>query len=106
MNTREVWRISRAGSLDRLARTTEPLAEPAPGEARLRVHAIGMNFADLFACLGLYSATPKGAFVPGLECAGVVEELGPGTDGSALHLGERVMGLTRFGAYATALNID
>jgi alcohol dehydrogenase len=106
MNTRAVWRISRAGSLDRLGRMAESLADPAPGEARVRVRAIGLNFADLFACLGLYSATPRGAFVPGLEFAGVVEALGPGTDSSALHPGARVFGLTHFGAYATALNID
>ena len=106
MNAREVWRIARAGSLDRLIRIAEPLPDPAPGEARVRVHAIGMNFADLFACLGLYSATPKGPFVPGLEFAGVVEEFGPATGASTLHPGDRVMGLTRFGAYATALNID
>jgi alcohol dehydrogenase len=106
MNTREVWCISRAGSLDRLARTAEPLAEPAPGEARIRVHAVGLNFADLFACLGLYSATPAGAFVPGLEFAGVIEAFGPGADACALQPGGRVLGLTRFGGYATALNID
>jgi NADPH:quinone reductase-like Zn-dependent oxidoreductase len=106
MDTREVWRISRAGSLDRLARTAEPFAEPAPGEARIRVHAVGLNFADLFACLGLYSATPKGAFVPGLEFAGVVEALGPAADASPLQPGDRVFGLTRFGGYATGLNID
>src|SRR5512143_3860055 len=98
MNAREVWRIARAGSLDRLIRIAEPLPDPAPGEARVRVHAIGMNFADLFACLGLYSATPKGPFVPGLEFAGVVEEFGPATDASTLHPGDRVMGLTRVGA--------
>jgi NADPH:quinone reductase-like Zn-dependent oxidoreductase len=67
---REVWRIDRAGSLDRLARRAERLPpEPAPGQARVRVEAIGLNFADVFACLGLHSATPRGPFVPGLECA-------------------------------------
>jgi NADPH:quinone reductase-like Zn-dependent oxidoreductase len=106
MNRREVWRIPRPGSLDRLGRIAEWLPDPAPGEARVRVHAIGLNFADVFACLGLYSATPKAAFVPGLEFAGVVEELGPGTDPSPIHPGEQVIGLTRFGAYATALNVD
>ena len=75
--TREVWRIGRAGALDRLRRQTEALAEPGRGEARVAVHAVGLNFADLFACLGLYSATPAGPFVPGLEFAGVVEALGP-----------------------------
>ena len=106
MNTREVWHIACAGSLDRLRRMADSLPEPGPGEARVRVQAIGLNFADVFACLGLYSATPKGGFVPGLEFAGLVEALGPGTDACALHPGDRVFGVTRFGAYATALNID
>lgn len=63
---RTAWRIARAGSLARLARVEEPLADPGPGQARLRVEAIGLNFADILACLGLYSATPSGSFVPGL----------------------------------------
>jgi len=111
--TRDVWWMPRAGSLDRLERRTEPLPEPGPGEARVRVEAIGLNFADVFACLGLYSATPKGPFVPGLECAGVVEAIGPAAAGRPERLasaevrpGDRVMALTRFGGYATALNLD
>lgn len=107
---REVWRIRRAGALDRLARAHDALP-PAPGvgEARLRVGAIGVNFADVFACLGLYSATPPGPFVPGLECAGVVEALGPPRDrggAPAIAVGDRVMAVTRFGAYATRLDVD
>ncbi len=103
---RAVWSIPRAGSLGRLALCREPLAEPGPGEARVRVAAIGLNFADLFACQGLYSATPQGSFIPGLECAGTIEALGPGFPSQAdLRVGDRVVALTRFGAYATALNI-
>ncbi len=112
VRTREIWRIRRAGALDRLERHTEALLDPGPGEACVSVHAIGVNFADIFACLGLYSATPTGAFVPGLEFAGVVEELGlsaAGLDTSgeppAIQPGDRVIGLTRFGAYATAVNL-
>lgn len=110
---RDVWRIDRAGSLDRLTRRTEDLPDPAPGEARIAVKAIGLNFADVFACLGLYSATPKGPFIPGLEFAGIVEAMGPavsepvgpeGEEASGLHAGDAVVGLTRFGGYATALN--
>jgi alcohol dehydrogenase len=100
---RTVWRIPRAGSLARLRQEEETLPDPAPGEARLRVEAIGLNFADILACLGLYSATPKGAFVPGLECAGTVEAVGPG---AGLDVGDRVCVLTRFGAYADRLNFD
>jgi synaptic vesicle membrane protein VAT-1 len=105
---REVWRMSRAGSLDRLQRETEAVGEPGPGEVRIRVEAVGLNFADVFAALGLYSATPKGPFVPGLECAGVVDAVGaPRPGGSpARAVGDRVMAVTRFGGYATAAVLD
>lgn len=106
---RESWRIDRAGSLDRLRRVTEPLASPGPGEVRVAVEAIGLNFADVFACLGLYSATPRGSFAPGLECAGVVDAVGPDPEGAhatSLRVGDRVIVLTRFGGYTTALNVD
>jgi len=105
---REAWRIDRAGSLDRLRLQSETLPDPGPGEARVAVHAVGLNFADIFACLGLYSATPKGPFVPGLEFSGVVEAVGPpvagGAAGATVKPGDRVFGLTRFGGYATLMN--
>ncbi|HET9693708.1 MAG TPA: zinc-binding dehydrogenase [Steroidobacteraceae bacterium] len=104
---RLVWRTTKAGSLERLKLQEEPLAPPGPGEARIRVEAIGLNFADIFACQGLYSATPSGSFVPGLECAGVVESIGSEAESrSEVRPGDRVIALTRFGAYATALNVD
>jgi NADPH:quinone reductase-like Zn-dependent oxidoreductase len=37
-----------------------------------------LTFADIFAIEGLYSATPKGAFVPGLEFSGSVVAIGSG----------------------------
>lgn len=96
-----------AGSLRRLALREEAAPEPGPGEVRVRVSAIGLNFADVFAAVGLYSATPRGPFVPGLECAGVVEAVGPALPGStAPAMGDRVIALTRFGAYATAVTVD
>ncbi len=96
--------MDRAGSLDRLKLLEEEYPEPGIGQVRVRVNAVGLNFADIFAILGLYSATPRGAFIPGLEFAGVVEAVGPGTAGPGP--GTRVMGVTRFGAYASFLNID
>jgi NADPH:quinone reductase-like Zn-dependent oxidoreductase len=104
MPLRRVWRMSKAGSLDRLTLEHEELPSPGPGQVRVATRAIGLNFADIFACLGLYSATPTGPFVPGLECAGVVEEVGEGVTGFLP--GMPVIGLTRFGAYATHLNLD
>jgi alcohol dehydrogenase len=107
-DNRAAWRIDRAGSLDRLRLVEERLDQPGPGEARIAIRAVGLNFADAFACLGLYSATPRGSFVPGLEAAGVVEALGPPLAGrpAAVAVGDRVIVLTRFGGYATAVNAD
>ena len=103
---RTVWRLPRAGSLDHLQRRDEPLPDPGPGEARVRVEAIGLNFADLFAAQGLYSATPNGSFIPGLECAGILEAADPGFPADrGLSVGDPVIALTRFGAYATAINV-
>jgi len=105
---RTAWRIDRAGSLDRLRQTVETLPPPAPGEVRVAMRAIGLNFADVFACLGLYSATPRGSFVPGLEGAGIVAAVGAPAAGRTprFAVGDRVIVLTRFGGYATALNVD
>ena len=109
--TRDRWRVSRTGSLDGLRLERDTLPSLGPGEAAVSVRAVGLNLADVFACLGLYSATPPVPFTPGLEAAGVVEAVGPegGPGGSPSHRwrpGDRVIALTRFGGYATALNVD
>ena len=74
-NLRLVWRTPGAGSLDRLRLQEEPLSLPGPGEARIRVEAIGLNFVDTYQRSGLY-ATPL-PFVAGNEGAGVVTAIGP-----------------------------
>jgi len=76
--------------------TTSP--EPLPGEVRIQVKAIGLNFADVLARLGVYTGTPKPPFVPGLEVSGIVEKTG-GAAGD-LEPGDRVMAVTRFGGHA------
>ncbi len=53
----------------------------------------------------LYSATPKGSFVPGLEFAGIVEDVDTRAR-EGFRRGDRVAGVTRFGAYATAIDAD
>ncbi|MCB1323076.1 MAG: zinc-binding dehydrogenase, partial [Leptospiraceae bacterium] len=105
---RQVWRTPGAGSLDRLKLQSESLSAPGPGEVRVAVRAVGLNFADVFALLGLYSATPQGSFIPGLEFAGVVEACGPVAqrDAPRWKPGDRVFGVIRFGAYATHVNVD
>lgn len=94
----------RAGSLADLHIKNHLLPPPAPGEVQIAVRSIGLNFADVFAIWGLYGATPKGEFTPGLEYAGTVEAVGENV--AHLRPGDRVMGVTRFGAYTRHLNID
>jgi synaptic vesicle membrane protein VAT-1 len=75
-----------------------------PGEALIRVKAIGVNFADLLQRMGIYPGTPKPPFVPGLEIAGVIEKIadsgGKQAEGEPLRVGEAVAALTQFNAYA------
>ncbi len=94
----------KAGRLANLKKITEELPAPQADEVSVAVKAIGLNFADIFAIWGLYAATPKGIFTPGLEYAGVITKVGAAVEG--LKEGDRIMGVTRFGAYTSHLNID
>jgi NADPH:quinone reductase-like Zn-dependent oxidoreductase len=94
---RAVW-ITKAGGPDVLEVRTTPNPAPGPGEIRIRVHAAGLNFAELMARQGLYPDAPKLPCVVGYEVAGVVDAHGPGTAGPAL--GSRVLALVRFGGHA------
>lgn len=74
--------------------------DPVAGERELviDVHATALNRADLLQRRGLY-APPAGASpILGLECAGVVSEVGPGV--ATARVGERVMALLPGGGYA------
>ncbi len=103
MIQRQTYRL-KAGNINRLKITTEDLVPPSDHEVQIKVYAIGLNFADVFAILGLYSATPDGAFIPGLEYAG--EVVAQGAEVNDYEIGDRIMGVTRFGAYTTHININ
>jgi alcohol dehydrogenase len=100
---RQAYRL-KAGSLSNLQLETEELPPPQPHEVTVAVKAVGLNFADIFAIWGLYAATPEGVFTPGLEYSGVIARVGAEVEG--WKEGDRIMGVARFGAYATHLNID
>jgi NADPH2:quinone reductase len=63
--------------------TDMPRPTPGPGEIGLRIAACGLNFADLLMIKGAYQDTPEPPFTLGMEVAGTVDALGPGTDGPA-----------------------
>jgi NADPH:quinone reductase len=55
--------------------------EVRPGMVLIKVHAIGVNFADVRFRQGLYVVKPKLPDTPGMEAAGVVEAVGEGVTG-------------------------
>jgi len=80
-----------------------PIQDPGPGEIQVDVRACGINFADISVRLGLYAAAKDlYPLCPGLEFSGIVARTGPRIE--HFRPGERVFGVTRFGAYATAIN--
>ena len=104
MAERQYWQTPKAGNIAQLALHSERVGVLDDDKVRVAVHAVGLNFADIFALTGLYSATPQGAFTPGLEFSGVVLECGK--DCSQWQPGDRVMGVTRFGGYSTLVDSD
>ena len=53
-----------------------PSVALAAAEVRVRVHAASLNFPDLLMTQGKYQFKPPLPFVAGMECAGVVVEIG------------------------------
>lgn len=103
-HTRAVWRTEKAGAISNLQLREEPLSSLGGDNIRVQVKAVGLNFADIFALTGLYSATPEDSFIPGLEFAGVVTEVGANVH-TDLQVGDRVYGCTRFGGYSTVVDV-
>ena len=77
--------------------------DPGEGEVRLRQHAVGLNYIDVYFRTGMYPA-PSSPFIPGMEGVGVVEAVGPGVHG--VHVGSRVAYGRNLGGYAEVRNID
>ncbi len=71
---------------------------PGPNEVRLAVHATALNRADILQRRGMYPPPRGESEILGLECAGIVAELGSGV--SKLEVGDRVMALLPGGGYA------
>jgi NADPH:quinone reductase-like Zn-dependent oxidoreductase len=89
-----VVRVSRFGTPEVLQITHEPVREPAPGEVRLRVHALGLNRGEVMFRTGNYTETPQFPARIGYEAAGVVEAVGAGVE--QFETGDRVSTLPGF----------
>jgi len=77
--------IARFGGPDVMQMVDVPVGEPGTGEIRIRHHAIGLNFIDVYQRTGLYpNALPLNL---GMEGAGIVEAVGEGV--THLSVGDR-----------------
>ena len=98
--------ITEFGGTDNLeVREVPDPPKPVAGEVIVRVHAAGLNRADLLQRRGAYPPPPGySPNIPGLEFAGVIAETGHGVQ--VLRTGDRVFGITAGEAQAEYLKID
>ncbi|MBI6896378.1 NAD(P)H-quinone oxidoreductase [Pseudomonas putida] len=73
------------------------------GQVRIRVAAAGLNRADLLQRAGLYPPPPGASPYMGLECSGIIEEVGAGAD---WRVGDRVCALLAGGGMAEEVVVD
>ncbi len=90
--------ISSPGDPEVLQVTDEPTPDIAADEVLVRVHAAGVNRADLLQRRGFYDPPPGATEIPGLEVSGTIERLG--ADVTGWSGGDRVAALLSGGGYA------
>jgi len=94
-------RVYEYGEVDKLTYEEVSVPEPRPGEVRVQVKAIGLNFADIYQRRGWYPGQLP--FTPGTEFAGIVDKLGQGV--TEFKIGDRVgtaSGREAYGEFAVA----
>jgi len=84
--TSRAVRITQHGGPEQLQLVQVDVGDPGPGEVRVRHHAIGLNFIDVYQRSGLYSLPMP--LQLGMEGSGVVEAVGEGV--THLQAGDRV----------------
>jgi NADPH:quinone reductase-like Zn-dependent oxidoreductase len=94
-------RIHEFGDADVLRIENVDAGDPASGEVRLRIHAIGLNRTEITLRSGRSPAKPSLPTSIGFEAAGVIEALGRGVGGFAV--GDRVALVPAYGAAQYAL---
>jgi NADPH2:quinone reductase len=90
--------ISQPGGPEVLTWGEVPDPVPKDGEVLVAVAASAVNRADLLQRQGFYSPPPGASDILGLECSGVISEVGPGVSG--WHVGDQVCALLAGGGYA------
>jgi len=90
-------RINEVGGPDVLKWQEIEVGEPGAGEVKIRHHAVGLNYIDVYFRTGAYPAAGL-PFTPGMEAAGEVLSVGDGVD--EFSVGDRVAYAGAIGSYA------
>jgi NADPH2:quinone reductase len=88
--------VTEFGGPEALHLVDVPEEHAGPGEVRIRVTAATVNPTDTYLVLGVYAdrdPVKQPPFVPGMDVAGVLDEIGEGVDRPDLAEGAHVMGV-------------
>ena len=85
-----------------LADVPEPT--PGPGQIRIAVKAVGVNYPDVLIIEDKYQFKPERPFAPGAEISGVVDAVGEGVTGFAP--GQRAIAMSGWGGMVGKICVD
>jgi NADPH2:quinone reductase len=74
------------------------IPDPGPGEMRIKVRYIGLNYAEIQSRRGLYQWAPKLPYILGMEAFGIIDAVGSGVDHK--RVGDKIVTGMKYGAYA------
>ncbi|CAA21450.1 NADPH quinone oxidoreductase/ARE-binding protein [Schizosaccharomyces pombe] len=94
--------VSKTGPSSVLQVITKEIPKPAPNGLVIKNAYAGLNYIDTYLRTGLYTAPLP--YIPGKEAAGVVAAVGDKVEAD-FKVGDRVVYLTPFGAYAQYTNV-
>lgn len=101
--------MERPGPPEVLRYADVPMPTPAPGQALVRAHSIGVGMPEILVRRGVYSWMPPLPAIPGIEMSGLVEKLGEGVTslkvGQAVFVSARELNV-RGGCYAEYIAAD
>ena len=85
------WEIQGGFGLDHLQLAERPDPQPGPGQVKLRVRAVSLNYRDLLTVQGLYNPRQKLPLIPCSDGVGEVVAVGEGV--TRAKPGDRVCGI-------------
>jgi NADPH2:quinone reductase len=89
--------VKKFGGPEMLTYTEVDDPQPAADQVLIRVHTVGVNFADVKARIGGYHINRPMPFIPGLDVTGTIAAVGP--EVKSLKTRQRVVAFPQGGAY-------